>query len=377
MKGINEVSSYTEEQAIYFTIENGYNGSEFETAAWKQRKCLKPDRTLKGLISKLETIFDYVEVTGTGKKRKYILKDKKVHITERQYNYKGSVPTPEDETMTEYIFNKLLTYPKGFNKSFRGWAKCIGFIEPDQLHIEDMIKEIKQTHVNFPVIYNPKEAVSVFLQTLSTRNKDIIEKSFQRLEKDNRIQVTVIYNIKHTDGTYSTIRQLEYEEILSHITTLLESNGVSYYAYSQALTSIHKSENMKLIIKEVAEYLEHYFGIDYLFKSFSISITDKTIKRDVAFDEFNSAYCQRLIKLTLDRQEKKEYKDSIVFWKRFYLLNTFVLLRFINATKTDELIKEQKRLYIEQVDEYHTDQMINNFESDIDKEINRITFGNN
>lgn len=376
MKG-TELSSFTEEQAIYFTIENGYNGAEFETVAWKQRKCLKPDRTLKGLISKLETIFNNVEVTGTGKKRKYILKDKKLHITERQFNYKGSIPTPEDETMTEYIFNKLLSYPEGFNKSFKGWAKLLGFIEPDQLSLEDMIKEVKHTHYNFPVIYNPREVVSVFLQTLNTRNKDIIEKSFQRLEKEKRIQVAEIYNIKYLDGTYSTITQLEYETILSYITTLLDSKGISYYAYSQSLTSLHKSKSMKQVITEVDEYLEHYFGIDYLFKSFSITITDKTIKKEIAYGEFNSAYYNRLIKLTHERQEKKEYKDSIVFWRRFYLLNTLVLLKHLKVTETDEYIHIQKQQYIDQVDDFHNDLMINNFESDIDKEIRRITFGNN
>lgn len=377
MKGNEQSSLFNEAEVIQITIDNGYDGSEFKTVAWKERGCLKPNGTLKALTNKLETIYNHVEVTGSGKKRKYILTDKKQTITERKFNYKGTVLTPEDETMTEYIFNILLTYPDGFNKSFKGWAKLIGFIETNSLSIDEMIKEIKNLHHNFPTIYNPKEAVSIFLQTLNNRNKNIIERSFHRLEKENRITVTEIFNLKYTDGTYEIINQKEYDDIFNYIKLFLEAKGITYYNYSQSLTSIHKSKKMEQIINDVDEYLSNYFGIEYFFKSFKINVVDRASKGKITFDEFNAAYFQKLIKLTEARQNKKSYIDSIIFWKRFYLFNTFTLLKYIKAPGANELLKEHRKQYLHIVDTFHLDRMKYYFDSDVKKEEIRHSFGNN
>jgi hypothetical protein len=371
MKGTIEHSSITEEQAIKITIEKGYNGSEYKTAAWKQRQCLKPDRTLSGLIGKLETIYNHVEFVGTGKKRKYILKDKKNEVSEREFNYKGSIPTHEDEVMTEYIFNHLLNYTSDYTKAYKGWAKEIGFINPNSLIIEDMIKVIKDLHYGINMIYNPNEVVSIFLQTLNVRNKDIIEKSFQRLEKDNRIKVTEIYNIKDVDGQYKTITQTEYNTFTTHIGEFLKQYDVSYYAYTQSLNSIHKTKKIKEVINYVNDYLLNHFNIEYFFKSFKVLVIDKEIKREVSKEEFNAAYFQRLIKLTMDRQEKENYKDSISFWKKFYLINTLSLLKHIKVSGIDVLLQEQKEQYINKLDEFSLDTLIHN-ELDINEQLIHI-----
>lgn len=62
------------EEAIKLSIELGESGSEFDSASWKNRGCLKPDNTLKSLISKLERYFEEVKSNGhRGKKRRYTL----------------------------------------------------------------------------------------------------------------------------------------------------------------------------------------------------------------------------------------------------------------------------------------------------------------
>jgi hypothetical protein len=377
MKGNIDHTVFSEEQAINITIENGYNGSEFETTVWKQRQCLKPNRTLEALISKLKTIYNLVEVEGTGKKRKYILKDKKSNITEREFNYKGSVPTPEDEIMTEYIFNHLLTYKNEYTKSYKGWAKEIGFIDTEKLSIYDMVSQIKNLHYGFPRIYNPKEVVSVFSQTLSTRNKDIIEKSFNRLAKDNRIKVTEVYNVRHINGEYGTITELEYNTFINCINDFLEQYDTTYYAYSQALTSIHKSKKMKDLINDVNDYLMDHFSIVFFFKTFKINVVNRTIKTDITKEEFNVAYFKRLIQLSEDRQSKDTYKDTITFWKKFYLINTLTLLKYINVTGIDELLHEQNKMYLSKLDEFDLDANIHNLETDMINEEIRHIFGNN
>lgn len=363
---------YTEQQAINITIEHGYDGSELNTSVWKQRGCLQKDRTFKALISKLETIYNHVEVIGTGKKRKYILTDKKDQQTERTFNYKGTVLTPQDEIMQEYIFNTLLKYDN-YKQSYKGWAKLIGFIDTEPFAPEEMIKEIKNIHTGFPTIYNPKEAVSIFIQTLNIRNKDIIEKTFQRLHKANRIHVTEIYNYKYIDDKYEQVTQSDYELTLQYIKEFLEEKGISYYAYSQTLTSVHKSKKMKKVIRQVEEYLSNNFEIDYIFKTFHINILDRTIKQQVTKEQFDNAYYDRLIKLSIDRQSKNTYIDSVSFWRRFYLLNTLSLLKYIGIN-TGDLLEQEMKTYSEKKQDYDTDLTIHRFEQ---MEKKRYTFVNN
>ena len=376
---IDNETIFTEEEAIQITIEHGYDGSEFETSVWKQRGCLKNNGTLKTLISKLETIYNNVEVVGKGKKRRYILTDKKDKVSERALNYKGSVATIEDEIMKEYIFNQLLKYENGVTRSYRsykGWAKILGFIDIETLNVEEMIQTIKELHFGLPFIYNPKEIVSKFIYTLDIRNKDVIEKSFNQLEKEGRIKVEEVYMFKTIEGEYEEVWLETYEEAEEYVRDFLESKDVSYYAYIQSVNSFHKSNKMKEIIKEVKELLTNEFGIKYFFKSFKVTVLDRTVKKEVSKDEFNHAYFQRLIKLSKNRQGKEDYKNSTSFWKRFYLLNTLILLDHIGVDVSESL-KEEKKLYSGKLDEYYLDYSIYLFELEEEREKRRHTFGNN
>lgn len=349
---------FTEEQAIKITIKHGYDGSEFQTSAWKQRGCLKPDRTLEGLISKLKTIYESVVVEGRGKKRKYILNGKKDEVKERKFNYKGSVATVEDEVMKEYIFNYLSKH-SGFTQSYKGWAEVLGFPDTSNYSFDKMVQQIKKLHLGFPTIYNPKEAVSKFIQTINTRNKDVIEKSFQRLEREGRIKVSEVYNIKTIEGKFEEIDKEEYEKLESFLHEMLKSYDITLYAYTQAVTSIFKSDKMRNIVNEINQQLAAEFNIKYFFKSFKVDVLEKTIKKEVSKEEFIQAYINRLIKLSKNRQNKDDYKNSISFWKRFYLLNTLTLLKFNGFNGTDELISKEKKLYLDKIDDFILQVMIN------------------
>ncbi|RYI30575.1 hypothetical protein EVU96_09170 [Bacillus infantis] len=367
MESVNQ-TTFTEEEAINITIQNGYDGSELNTKAWEQRGCLKPDRTLKGLISKLETIYNSVEVTGSGKKRKYILQGKKDNVTEREFNYKGTLPTEEDLIMQEYIFNQIALHGVN-NLTYRSWANYLGFVNVNEFNPEELIRVLKDFHYGFPTIYNPNEVVSTFLQTLNIRNKDVIEKSFKRLHKENRITVTEKYNVQYVDDEYDQINEELYNIIIGKIKLFIESKGVSYYVYTQALTSIYNTQKLKDLLKEVDEFMDDHFGIKKLFKSFHVYPNTRDIVREVSKTEFNEAYYNRLIKLTTDRQKKDDYKDSIYFRKRFYNINTLILLDHIGINVNDEL-SEANALHVWEKDAFAIDYMAYQWDK-------RNTFGNN
>jgi hypothetical protein len=102
--------------------------------------------------------------------------------------------------------------------------------------------------------------------------------------------------------------------------------------------------------------------VNPFYKSFKIAITDSTIKKDITKNEFNLAYFKRLITLTQHRQEKDKYKNSVIFWRRFYLYNTLNLLKFLQINQGNDLLYELNKFYIEMQDEFSLDMTIHNFE---------------
>lgn len=355
--------TYNEEQVINITMEHGYDGSEFDTKAWKQRGSLKPDRSLNALISKLETIYNHVEMQGKGKKRQYILRGKKETVSDRTFNYKGSIPTKEDKLMQEYIFNNLKKF-NGISNSYNGWAKTLRFPEVNINKFDEYEGLIKDIHYSIGVPYRAAEVVSRFIQAITIRNKDVIEKSFQRLHKENRINVIEVYNTYTDDNKYEEIDDYLYEDIHTHLKTYLESKGYTFYMYSQSLTSIYKTDRDKQMIKEVEKYLIDYFGIKYFFKSYKILIVDPDYKKEVNRQDFEQAYFQRLIKLSEERQLKDNYKDTSYLWRKFYFLHTLMLMKEVGfmTDNIDTLIKNERKLYSIKSEEYSIDWTIASFE---------------
>src|SRR5690606_5228157 len=67
-----------------------------------------------------------------GTKRRYILGEKRTTNKPREYNYKGSVLTNEDEIIKEYVFNRLkLLDELGYKDidSITGWSAAIEMLD--------------------------------------------------------------------------------------------------------------------------------------------------------------------------------------------------------------------------------------------------------
>jgi hypothetical protein len=140
---IAQKTHFTEAEAIKITIEHGFKGNELETSDWKKRGCLKDNGTFKALKEKLGCIYVNVEVVGKGKKRTYILSEKKEVVSERIYYYRGSVPKLEDTIMKEFVFNQLLENNSTSPKTYRSWSRSLGFFNTDSLPVDELIKIIK------------------------------------------------------------------------------------------------------------------------------------------------------------------------------------------------------------------------------------------
>jgi hypothetical protein len=322
-----EKDTFTEEEAINITIQHGYTGSEFNTSYWKNKGRLSKNRTLGGLIQKLETIYHNVEVKGKGKKRLYILTDKKVKMTERKYNYKGKVRTENDEIMKEYIFKILTEKGPGNPKAYNKWGKEFNLLQINSSKYEQLIKALKDLHAGS--LFNPKEVLSEFLKAINNYNYSIIKSSFYHLEKEERISQEIIYYVKTIDGHHNEVGKDEYDMITAFIKDLVESQGIDYIHYINSYRSYHKNNNIKSFLEEVKRQLNEHFKIEYAYERIKVVVKDNKENRVITRDEFNQAFFQKFIKLSMNRQNRVEYKTSESFWKSFYLMNTLVLLSIV------------------------------------------------
>jgi hypothetical protein len=372
---VSLVEEYTEEEAINVTIDNGYEGEEFETEAWKTRGCLKSNGTYKKFISKLNTIYNHVEVEGKGKKRIYILKDKKDKVSERELNYKGKVPSDQDDIMNEYIFNQILKGKNGTNFSQSIWAKELGFINPDKFDIKGMIESIKYVHHGMNLKYNSKEIVNKFILELKNRNKNIIDNSFKRLGKEGRIVVTPTYLFKTIENEMVEVTEEQYSEAQSIRNECLEGLDIKPYFYSQALNGFHNTKKMKAAIEEVNECLEKQLEIKYFFKSYRVVVVDETIHKEITEEEFNHAYFQRLVKLIQDRQLKANHQESMSIQRRFLLLNSLTLLDYIGIKEFEIMLKKEKKMKSEKMEKYYDNQFDLLIKESEEREKRRTTFG--
>jgi hypothetical protein len=342
-----EREAFTEEEAINITIQHGYDGSEFKTAVWKDRGCLIPNRTMDALISKLETIYKYVEVKGKGKKRNYFLSDKKEEMTERVYNYKGTVPTEEDITMKEYIFNYLILNRIEIPHSYKKWGEMLGLLQLNNSWFELFTNEIIKLHRGL-IKFNPNEIASEFISSINNNNKAVVRNSFNRLEKDGRISQSSVYMFKTIYGNHEEVDEEDYDNAMSFKRDLVDSLGINFQHYTLSYYSFYKNDKMQRIIREVNEQMAKEFKIAKMYKEIKISIKDNKIEKEISKEEFNQAYFQKFIKLTRDRQNRDDYQNSKSFWRTFYLMNTLTLLALVLKDRLEvegleELLYEEKK----------------------------------
>lgn len=77
------------------------------------------------------------------------------------------------------------------------------------------------------------------------------------------------------------------------------------------------------------------FNIHYMYEMIKISIVDLQVKEEVQRDEFYQAYFKKLIKLSIDRQNRQDYKETKSFWRNNYLMNTLKIISLILKDKIE------------------------------------------
>ena len=338
---IDEIT-VTEREAIELLMEYGYSdGSEFETSIWKARDCLKENHdTQKAVLRKLNCVFEQVSYDGKGKKRKYYLHGLRKEMLEDLGGNIGRRPTDNDFLMDEYIFNALVDMKNKTANTYGKWARELEILDKYNFYANNILEMLLELHKETPVNFNTSEIRDEFINTITKRNSDIIEKAFQRLRKAKRVEVKTYYNFKKIDGSYKLVSQNEYEKVSNEFTSFLAKEDIDYFRFNKIRNKKRPSERETEILESAKTELAH-FDIEFYFKSFDVEILDKTIRQDVSKDEFEKAYFDRLIDLTEHRQQGYSKKTREYFWQKYYNLNTLAILRHIGIKELDKDIEEE------------------------------------
>jgi hypothetical protein len=352
----------TEKELIDLTIEYGFDGSEFKTAAWKENKSLKRDGSQTALMKKALTIHESVELVKDkngkalrGSKRRYALGKKRDVQLEREYNYNGRPLTEEDKTMKEYVFSQLLeindTPHTRDTYSIKIWANMI--------KLYNRRASVKDTKELFSDYYYNKESTKVvrtFNERIESRVIDSVKLSISHLEKENRITTCEKYFAITSDGI-KEIQKEFFDVIKLFLTKELAYYDVKYDDYKNAkIRKYNVSSNLEDVINKVDKELEDTYDIIKIFTGIKIEIIDNEIVREVSQNESNKAFINKLVKLTHDSQNKKERKEEYTasgfIEKEFHNFNVFLILRDVfGVTGLDDDIKrlEPKEEQIEDI----------------------------
>ncbi len=333
---------YSEREAIELLMEYGFSdGSEFETSIWKARGCLKENHdTHKAVLRKLNCAFEQVSYDGKGKKRRYYLDGLRKEMLEDMGGNIGRRATSNDFIMDEYIFNALVDMKNKTANTYGKWAREMKILDKYSFYSNNILEMLHELHKETPGNFNTSEIRDEFINTITKRNSDIIEKAFQRLQKAKRLEIKIYYNFKKTDGSYKLVSQNEYEKVSNEFTSFLAKEDMDYFRFNKIRNKKRHSERETEILESAKKELAH-FDIEFYFKSYDVKILDKTIRQEVSKADFEKAYFDRLIDLTEHRQEVYSKKTREYFWQKYYRLNTLAILRHIGIADLDKDIEQE------------------------------------
>lgn len=323
-------------EAIQLTIDKGFDGSEFNLKVWKEKGRLNKDRSLKGLISKLETLFDTVSVEGKGKKMKFILEGEKTEQTKRVHGNQGK-ENHENSIIKEYIFSNLAKYSDYRNLSYKGWGMVFGFPSIDKNELRKELTDMIKNHYLDCEKFNPSEVVSEAKYALDKRRIDTVELAFKHLESENRIKIEYVYTaVSIDDNTLIELSEIEYEAIKEVTQGILKEHDVSYYEYitSQSKNIINK-DSVRKAVKAIKEMLRSEFDIYYAYKTCKVTVLKPETAHEVSKDKMLSAYFTRLLELSKNRANRFERKGRKKFWHKYYYNNMILIIDYLTKNKEE------------------------------------------
>lgn len=381
---------YTERELIEL-----FDGSEFKTAAWKERGYLKNNGTLQKLIKKAETKYHKVEVVGSSSGRRYECSNPKEVVTsieDKRKNNKGVTPN-ESKIMTGHIFNRLKSViGKGgsWSNTKGAWIELMDLIDMNPNDLVELTEELESVYLPLHETINISSMRRESKQNVDTRLHDVFNYSIGKLVKDGLIQIEDDYKSKLTNEQYEhdkhyaslegdeaspfkDLKNFELESIREAEREELEQFGVIYndYFMARVFPSIATKEALATL-EYMDEMLQERFGIEFYYKSIRITVLKPREKMNVTHEQARKAFSDRLITLTNKRQNGQKYSNADTYAKKFYRLNMFMLLKIKGIEGLEEEIEKEKSTIKKRIGEVQSCYFNNDVQiEDVQEEDNR------
>jgi hypothetical protein len=328
---------FTEKELIELTVEYGYSGSELNNPHFLEKGYLKQNGTYDSFIKKVESI---CESWNRLKKKKgqpvmyeiTNLYEKANRIPDSRIN-NGNKLTEADLLMKDYIHFALCVNEINDGKahSLNHWAELFGLTTRDELN------EIADANA-FTDLYWKNEVanvVSTFKSTITRRNRDVVSNSFRYLEKQNKIKKSEVPLFIYLDDSISSPSQQEFDDVNIAIDKILASKNVTRNDYYYN----HFKQNVIRARVEVDRMLGEK-GLKKIFIGYQIEVIEPLPEEHwVDMQQFLKAFSDRLIQLTLQRENNPAYQVNYVE-KRYYIFNTLFLLRELGFQVEEALISK-------------------------------------
>ncbi|MEQ6856003.1 hypothetical protein AAHH17_16100 [Lysinibacillus capsici] len=339
----------TEEEAIKLSIELGERGSEFGSASWKNRGCLKPDNTLVSFQKKLERYFEEVVIIGKGKKRKYSLYGLRDTPLPKTNNYNGR-KMEEEAMLLPYVGKKLKTLASSgkYETTYKELAKQIFFLIEDEkmklVFVNKLFSILKNTTV--PKVKVRGIAYKVW-ESYELNLVSTLKNLLDSLKKQEYVSVTPIYKARYVsigkekDYAYYTLSPLEIKELKSLEEQVVQSYGMEYKAYQKYFILSQVPDEVLAIREKVSETVKEKLEIERYYKAIEIEILDDNIPLECLSDSEIIGVClERFSRLLTQKVKKDSYQKGLSYDKKFHYLAHLVFMEVMSSTfDYEELIK--------------------------------------
>lgn len=361
-----EYFELTEEETIKLTIKFGESGSEFNTAAWKERGCLKPDNTFKAFIEKLNRYFEEVTIKGNGKKRRYTLLGLLEKPLPKITKYKGR-QMKEKDILMPYVLHEL----KGISneEKVKGTIKfitqrifpVIEYRNKKKCFINECYSRMKNTNIPVEKI---KEIAFHLWDSFELTLEDTFNTLIDNLEKEGYILVKEVYLARYKidgkiDYDLCSLTPKEVEELKALEKRIIHHYGMSTQAYYRYFKLQNNVPNKVLSIREkIKNALQEELQIEKYFKSLDIQIDSSKIQAStICKDDIYEVLLERFANLTLSKVGKKKYINGLSYRDKFHKLALLVFMCFMsNSDKYELLLLEEliwTNIYLEEFKEYY------------------------
>ncbi|MEK4025491.1 hypothetical protein [Sporosarcina sp. FSL W7-1283] len=350
------VKVMTDLEALEHCIEKGVEEANSLIITYNRRGRFDNMKSVASLQKLLEMLYEEVDLLTnpkngkylTGKNRRHVvnkIRDKAIPKEDRRKDNKTGQPPTEDQLlMSEFIHGKLIFMVesgKHMEHSLNGWVSQFDLLDIESLPIQKLEERIEEAHktTDFYLI-KPKEIVRIFKDALYNMNISLIEKSFNILNKCEKIKYAKNYNIVDLKGQRLIVDKYYYDKIVLARMNLLKDLGSSINEYNFALRSNKKSARIRSIVDSVSEMLASNFECKFIYQSYAV-ISVEAQNVCIEKESFDESFWNDFIRRTDRRQrlyDSKPIKEQTWFWRKLYAFNTLSLIEYMGFEVGDLLV---------------------------------------